>query len=205
LIAYLGHERVGLEAAVRRLEAGTERSRIASTLHDGSLQTLVAIGLRLEGCRELLREGRHDEALEDLSTLQLDVVREYEGLRSYVRDLANAGPAASRNGVGEPNVLIEARFSGPSALVDDVLQIAREALANVKRHASARAARISVSAENGRVLVAVDDDGVGFPSGAPAPWSIARRVSAAGGDLRIETAAPGAHLRIVLPRTSADP
>jgi signal transduction histidine kinase len=204
LIAYLGQERFGLEAAVRRLEAGAERSRIASTLHDGSLQTLVAVGLRLDGCRELLLEGRHSEALDDLSDLQLDVVREYEGLRSYVRSLAEAGPATSVSATGDPSVSIEARFSGPSRLVDDVLQIAREALANVKRHASARAAAISVSAEDGRVLVAVDDDGVGFPSGSPAPWSIARRVSAAGGDLRIETATPGAHLRIVLPRTNAD-
>jgi len=204
LIAYLGHERVGLEAAVRRLEAGAERGRIASTLHDGSLQTLVAVGLRLEGCRDLMREGRHDEALEDLSDLQLDVVREYEGLRAYVRQLGDAGPATPANASGDPRVSIEARFSGPSAMVDDVLQIAREALANVKRHASARAAAISVRAENGRLLVAVDDDGVGFPAGAPTPWSIARRVSAAGGELRIETASPGAHLRIVFPRTSAE-
>jgi signal transduction histidine kinase len=204
LIAYLGHERSGLEAAVRRLEAGAERGRIASTLHDGSLQTLVAVGLRLEGCRDLMREGRHEEALDDLSDLQLDVVREYEGLRAYVRQLAEAPPPTAVSANGDPRVSIEARFSGPSTMVDDVLQIAREALANVKRHASARAAAISVHAENGRLLVEVDDDGIGFPVGAPAPWSIARRVSAAGGELRIESASPGAHLRIVLPRTAAE-
>jgi signal transduction histidine kinase len=203
LIAHLGHQRIELEATVRRLEAREERNLIAASLHDGSLQTLVAVGLRLEGCRELLREGRHAEALGDLSRLQEEVTREHEGLRSYVRGLARVGSADSGNGVGhDPSVSIDARFSGSPALVEDVLQIAREALANVRRHASASAATISVRAVDERVLLAVDDDGVGFAVGAQAPWSIGARVRAAGGDLRIEATSPGGHLRIAFPRGS---
>jgi signal transduction histidine kinase len=200
LIAYLAQQRTNLEGAVRRLEAGAERSRIASNLHDGSLQTLVAVRLRLEGLQALVREGRQDEVLDDLSTLQDEVTREYGGLRSYVRDLARVGQRAPAEGAGDADVSVEARFSGSLRLVDDVLQIAREALTNVRRHSSAQAATISARDEGGRIVVSVDDDGVGFTSGASTPWSIASKVRAAGGELRVEAESPGAHLRIELPR-----
>jgi len=204
LIAYLGEQRVSLEARVRRLEAQTERARIASTLHDGSLQTLVAVNLRLDACRELLREARYDEALEDISALEAEIAHEHERLRSYVRDLARAEQRTHSNGGSvEPRVSIDLRLAGTPALVEDVLQITREAVTNVKRHAAARSAAVAAREGAGRVEVAVDDDGVGFPVGSGAPGSIASRVEAAGGDLRLEHQAPGAHLRIILP-TSED-
>ena len=76
----------------------------------------------------------------------------------------------------------------------------REAVANVRRHSGARAASVAARSENGHVLLAVDDDGVGLGENA-LPWSIASRVDAAGGSLRIESSEPGTHLRISLPGT----
>lgn len=200
LIVYLGRQRLELEGTVRELEAEAERGRIASHLHDGSLQSLVAVALRLESLRELLRQERYDEALADASALQREVEREYHGLRAYVRDLARVGEATASQPETDPVVSIDARFSCPLPLVDDFLQIVREALTNVKRHAHAHSAAVSAHDENGQIEVRIDDDGVGFEPHAGVPWSIASKVKAAGGDLRLDDAGPGAHLRIALPR-----
>jgi signal transduction histidine kinase len=201
LIARLGQRRVDLEAEVGHLEAHAERSRIASSLHDGSLQALVGVQLRLEGCRELLRAGRCDAALAEVGDIQDAIAREHDDLRRYVRTLAEVGPGAAPAGdSSEPRVSVRAEFSAPAPLVDEVLQIVREALANVRRHAYATAAHIVVDgAREGGLVVAVDDDGVGLRAGTEPPWSIMQRVRAAGGRLRVEPAAPGAHLRITLP------
>ena len=203
LIAHLADRRVALERRVRGLEAEEERTRIASTLHDGSLQTLIAASLRLDGCRQLLREGRHDEALMDISALETEIVREYEGLRTYVRDLASVeGQARSRAAAADPRVSVDVRFAGPAALVDEVLQIAREAITNVRRHAAAHQATVCARRRDGHVEVSVDDDGVGFPPDVRRPWSIGSRVDSAGGRVWLEREAPGAHLRIDLPNVT---
>jgi signal transduction histidine kinase len=200
LIARLGKRRVDLEGEVLQLEAEAERSRIAAALHDGSLQALVGVQLRLGGCRTLVHAGRHDDAVAELRELEQAITREHDDLRRYVRDLARVGPGAPSVGDGlEPHVSVRADFGGPAPLVDEVLSILREALANVRRHARAHEAGITVSGRGEAVTVRVDDDGIGIPPGIDPPWSIASRVRAIGGGLQLETAAPGAHLRITLP------
>jgi signal transduction histidine kinase len=196
LIAYLGERRLDLERQLRRLEAQRERSRIASALHDGSVQALVAVGLRIEGCRDLLAAGRSAEALDDLGRLQHEIEREHADLRAYARDLARIEHGAARAvPPTEPRVSLHLRFTAAAPLVDDVLQITREAVANARRHAGARAASVTVTPRGDQLVLAIDDDGVGFPAGAEPPWSIATRVRAAGGDIRLEQGVPGAHLR----------
>jgi len=96
-------------------------------------------------------------------------------------------------------VSVRAEFAGTAPLVDEVLLIVREALANVRRHARAGEAGISVSLRGREVTVRVDDDGVGMPAGADPPWSILARVRAFGGGLHVEQVGQGAHLRITLP------
>ena len=48
-----------LESRIRELESASQRERIARSLHDGYMQALAGVNLRLETCRELLRRGRH--------------------------------------------------------------------------------------------------------------------------------------------------
>ncbi|TMA42807.1 MAG: hypothetical protein E6J83_11235 [Deltaproteobacteria bacterium] len=75
----------------------------------------------------------------------------------------------------------------------------REAAANVRRHARARSAVIAIRAADAQVHVTVDDDGIGFANPERVPWSIASRVSEAGGTIRVARDGPGAHLRLTLP------
>src|SRR5439155_1014658 len=51
LVGYLGEQRLTLESRVRDLEAAAERERIARSLHDGYVQALAGVNLRLGTCR----------------------------------------------------------------------------------------------------------------------------------------------------------
>ena len=93
----------------------------------------------------------------------------------------------------------------------EVLQIVREGLTNIVRHAGAAKASILVEARNGTVEVVIRDDGRGFPAAAEssseeiplsaAPWSIRDRVASLGGTLKLTSVVGrGSEIRITLPR-----
>jgi len=202
LVGYLGQQRLFLEAGIRELAETTQRQRIARDLHDGRAQALAGIALRLESCQELLRRGRHTEALLDLSELQSSVNREYDELRTYMRGLVgtDATPAA-RLPHSVTRFSFRAELDGSADLIEQVLQIVREGIANVRRHARARRATIDVRSTGDGVDIAIRDDGVGFRDPTQQPWSIASRVTELGGQLCIDPhGGGGAHLAISLPR-----
>jgi signal transduction histidine kinase len=200
LAAYLGQQRMNLESEIHHLETARERNRIARELHDGCVQTLGGINLTLETCRQLFRAGRGSDAMESLAVLQSSINREHDDLRAYVRDLAEieATPRA-RDGALDTRFVVSADFCGSAAFVEQVLGLVREAITNVRRHASAHEASITVRAADAQVLIAVDDDGVGFAEPGRLPWSIASTVREAGGDIQILRDRPGAHLRVAFP------
>ena len=201
LTAYLGRERLGLQDEVHRLEAARERNRIARALHDGCVQTVGAVTLTLEGVKELLRMGRAAEAATRLTELQASMDREYDELRSYVRQLAEVEPSERQDEqTRDTRVEVQAEFGGSPAMVENVLSIVREAVANVRRHARAQQAAVSVRAADGQVVIKVDDDGVGFTDPDRLPWSMSSRVNEAGGLIEVaRDERPGAHLRLALP------
>jgi two-component system sensor histidine kinase UhpB len=85
-----------------------------------------------------------------------------------------------------------------------VLRIAQEALQNALRHANAGRVDVTLGADDGRLRVAVADDGVGFDPDEPGLrsrrlglTSMEERARALGGTLSIESR-PGAGTTIVL-------
>src|SRR5262245_32458587 len=201
LVGYLGQERLNQEARLRRLEANMQRERIARSLHDGYAQALAGVNLRLETCQELFRRGRPADAMADLGELQTGVKREYDELRAYIRSLVALEAAPDPlDRHDAPRFSVHADFSGAAPFVEQVLQIMLEGIRNVRRHASARSAAIDARTVAGELVLAIDDDGVGFPEGTEAPWSIASRVSEFGGELMLgKGGQPGGHLLIQLP------
>jgi signal transduction histidine kinase len=202
LVGYLGQQRIDLEQEIQQLEASAQRHRIARDLHDGFAQALAGINLRIEACRRLLRRNDSDDAMTELTELQESVNREYDELRAYMMGLAGIPPSAvPSNGSTATRFALNIRIDGSIDLVDHVLQIVREGLINVRRHAEAGAAQIHIASDGPHLRISIDDDGVGLQTRA-APWSIVSRVKELGG--RIEVAGdqrPGAHLQIVLPQT----
>jgi signal transduction histidine kinase len=202
LVGYLGQERLNQEARLRKLEAGVQREHIARSLHDGYAQALAGVNLRLEACRELLRRGEDAAAVDgELSELQAGVNREHDELRSYIRSLLDRDVVHGGRSTGEATrVSVTATFQGSAAFVEHVLLIMLEGVRNVRRHAQARSAFIGTDRTTEGLLVTIDDDGIGFPAGAPLPWSIASRVEECGGRLAFRNdGLAGAHVRITLP------
>ena len=100
----------------------------------------------------------------------------------------------------------------PGRLVESSLfRIAQEAVMNAARHASATRVAVAIAERDGRVILTVRDDGVGFDLDAPVTdadhWglrSMRERARAIGGMLHMESA-PGAGTRVTaeVPREAA--
>lgn len=201
LIGFLGQQRINFEARVRELETTEERHSIARSLHDGYIQALAAVNLRLSGCRQLLQKGEVSSALGQLTDLQTGVAREYDQVRSYVRSLIDHhGESAASRDPAWTLFDLQATFRARGAKAEQILLILLEGIRNTVRHAEAGAGVIRTAEADGVIHITIDDDGVGFSEVTTPPWSIASRVAELGGEMRIVKApGPGAHLEIELP------
>ena len=204
LLSFLGEQRSSFEVRLRKLETIAERHTIARALHDGYLQALATVNLRLKTWRALFAGGRTAEAESELAALEAGITREYDEIRSYVRSLAEVeDPArddAAPADVADPRVRLDAAITGSAATVEQVLQIMLEGLRNARRHGRAAEAAIRAATAADRVRITIDDDGVGLPETATPPWSIASRVAESRGRLVLaRDERRGAHLEIELP------
>src|SRR3569832_2526114 len=142
LVGYLGQQRIELQAEIHELEAAEQRHRIARDLHDGFAQALAGFNLRIEGCRRRLQAGATDSVMRELTELQSSVKGEYDDLRVYMQALAGVAPSAAPLVTRGTKFSLHIDVDGTIDLVDHVLQIAREGLSNVRRHADAASAHI---------------------------------------------------------------
>jgi signal transduction histidine kinase len=203
----------------------TERQRIAADFHDGPLQSIISVQMRIEIFRKVLERDREAGMIElqQLQELAKSQVRE---IRSYVRNMrpldvegASLTAAARRladefqRETGIPVTFTggERPFASPPEISADVIQMIREALNNVRKHS--KATRVSVSIEKvGKTLdISIDDNGVGFHfSGAytldeldllrMGPVSMKRRARSLGAELLVESRpGQGAGLKLKVP------
>jgi signal transduction histidine kinase len=159
-----------------------QRLHLAAELHDGPVQGLAALGLRLSRLGRRLRGGDPDGAEALLGGLEEHLAREIAGLRRLVGELRP--PVLDQFGLetalrrhveafqAEAGVdcLVDADLGRPLApeLETVLYRVTQESLANVGKHANAAHVRISLGADNGLVRLLISDDGVGFdPSKAP--------------------------------------
>lgn len=177
LTAFAGQAALALERAQAQEERETlivleDRERIARDLHDVVIQRLFATGLSLQTAARLATKPdigqRIAASVEDLDTTIRDI-------RSAIFELRTPATAALRlelrTTVDEATAALGFRpvlevigpldSVVPDHLRPDLLAVVREALSNVARHAQASQVRISVTVANGRLSVAVRDDGVG--------------------------------------------
>jgi signal transduction histidine kinase len=180
LIGFFSQQRALFEAEVRELETRAERQSIARSLHDGYVQALAGVNLRLETCRALLNRNRPQDALVEITDLQTGVAREYDAVRIYLRSLAGidqelTGERAART--SDPGFEVRAAFSGRSLLGEHILQIMLEGLRNARSHGLANFVRIDVHPADDKVSITIEDDGVGLSDSSSRPWAIASRVA----------------------------
>jgi len=187
-----------------------ERDRISKELHDGVIQSIYSVGLSLQGAMSLLDrdpEGtkkRVDEAIGTLDNVVRDV-RSYifalqpksveeRGLKHALQELVNDL---------EVNALVEATVQLsddaldmiPNAGRGDFIQIAREILSNIARHAQAGEVSIACAVREGAtVVMTIEDDGIGFDTTTVRRGrgltNIEERAQQIGGHLAIHRRAP---------------
>lgn len=217
LHAGIAIENARLHEQVRRLAIMDERERIGRDLHDGIIQRLYAVGLSLEDVPELMADdpaeaaARVDRAIESLNLTIRDIRHFIFGLRPELVEEADlAASIAALADEFRLNTLIDVELDVASAPVDvpaeariQLLQIAREALSNIARHAKASRASVAITVEGETLSLVVADDGRGFDPNLPRDArhqglrNMADRARELGGELRVEST-PGAGTRIIV-------
>ena len=165
-------ERRGRE--LQRLQVLEERERIAKELHDGVIQSLFAVGMSLQGLAVSSADPetarRLEAAVEDVDAAIRDLRNYIFGLRPGIladRQLDQAlkeltSEFGARSGVVTVIDVDGAAASTLASRAGEVVQLAREALSNVSRHAKATTCRVSLRRGDESIVLEIDDDGRGF-------------------------------------------
>jgi signal transduction histidine kinase len=161
-----------LEQAGRRQLLSEERNRIARELHDSVAQHLLTIGMNLEWCRR--QESTSSAVLERMTAAQALARSAVDEIREVIFELSSDGQAELPRALREVIEDVEAgtrlevglRVYGQTQPVaattqHALIQIAREALFNVVRHAEAHHAWVTLRWRPQVVSLAVADDGLG--------------------------------------------
>jgi len=224
--AAAGFENVRLQEKAEELAVVEERGRIARDLHDGFIQSLAGIDLRIEACKVLMKRDP-TRVPHELEELHEAVDRGYRDVRHYLTVLRE--PPKHTESLGPALDRLAAEFSArerltvrivrpsadpdmPPATAHNVTQIVREALGNAVRHGRASQAVVTVTCRASHLSLVVSDNGSGFTNGharvdkdgylvpSATPWSIRERTAALGGSLRVRTlAGRGSEIMVTIP------
>jgi signal transduction histidine kinase len=204
------------QSELRRMGLMEERERIAQELHDGIIQSLFAVGMGLQGtairAANPETSRRIEGAVEELDRVIGDLRNYIFGLRPGIladrqldqalRDLGAQMQERSHEKI-EVSVdsALAAALSGRSA---DIVQLTREALSNVARHARATRASVRLERQGRQAVLTVEDDGVGMEPGTNSHGhglrNMRERAERLGGVLQIESdSGAGTKLKVTFP------
>jgi signal transduction histidine kinase len=194
-----------LRASRRRIvEAGAEeRRRLERRLREGAEERLELLAEHLRRAR---LSARSDAARERLDRSEAQLARTLEELRRLAHGLHPRVLTGALASLAEQAPVRVDVLATPAKLPAEVEAVAyflcSEALANIAKHASASRVSVSVTTGDGRVRVAVEDDGLGGadPARGTGLRGLADRVEALGGALQIESpAGKGTRLAAEIP------
>lgn len=208
---------------VRQTASTEERMRISRELHDGIVQSLGGVGLRLQALSGHF--AKDPVAVERLAQVQRVIEHDQRELRAIVRELRPHDPRDGRAIVTDELQRMRERFALewgldvdvsvaegelPARVAHDVCRIANESLSNAARHGGATHAEVAIASRNGHVVVRVADNGRGFPfagrhdldaleiSGT-GPRTLKERVKSLRGSLAVESSPSGAVIDAAIP------
>ena len=204
------------QADLRRLGLMEERERIAKELHDGIIQSLFAVGMGLQGTALLAGSPetttRIEGAVGELDRVIRDLRNYIFGLRPGIladrqldQALRELGEEIQKRTPARVEVEVDAEVAANvSSRSHQIVQLTREALSNVARHAQARHSMVRLARRGATAVLTIEDDGVGFDmrsdSAGNGLRNMRERAEAMGGSLRVASqAGKGTKLRVTFP------
>jgi len=203
-----------------------ERKRIARELHDDTVQSLIAIGQRIELIKGMLDDPI--EARTRLNELRTMVTGAIASVRQFSRDLRPlaledlglvaamqylVNQLAQSEGI-DVDFTVEGTPDGlPADMEVAIYRILQEALNNVKKHAHATEVTVLAQFTNNQIVLTVEDNGRGFTvpasitdfatSGSFGVMGLQERAQLFGGNIEVESQPDeGTLVRLVMPRKS---
>jgi signal transduction histidine kinase len=210
---------------LRRRAGAAERARFARELHDGAVQSLIAVEMQVDVLRRqadaqgpiggelgriqgLLREEvlKLRELMQQMKSIDVDAQRLLNVLNDTVERFQR------ETGISARFVTELEEFDMPQKVCRELLRIVQEGLVNVRKHSQARHALVRLGSTESLWTLSLEDDGKGFPfSGRLAqaemdeigkgPMIIKERVRLIGGELTVESnPGEGSRLEVTVPR-----
>jgi two-component system nitrate/nitrite sensor histidine kinase NarX len=210
---------------LRRRAGAAERARFARELHDGAVQSLIAVEMQVDVLRRQVDAGKPIGA--ELGRIQGLLREEVLKLRELMQQMKAIEVDAQRLlGVLHDTVErfqretgIAARFvteleelDMPQRVCREILRIVQEGLVNVRKHSGARHVLVRLGSSLGKWNLTLEDDGKGFPfagrynhdqmdEAGKGPMIIRERVGLIAGELTVESnPGQGTRLEVTVPR-----
>jgi PAS domain S-box-containing protein len=175
--AAIAIENAQLYEQTQRLVVLEERERFARDLHDGIIQSIYGVGLALDQAKMDIRPTNHaareqiELSLKSLASVIKDIrnyifdlrpeALKYQGLKARLQGLIRELRVNTLLPIqAEISPDIDSHLSETQAR--HIFHITHEALSNAARHAKASRIRLSISRDQEKVTVIVEDDGIGF-------------------------------------------
>ena len=215
---------------LRRRASAAERARFARELHDGAVQSLIAVEMQVDVLRRqaeanrpiggelgriqsLLREEvlKLRELMQQMKAIDVDAQRLIGVLRDTVERFQR------ETGINARFVTDLDELDMPQRVCREILRIVQEGLVNVRKHSGARHALVRLASNGASWNLTVEDDGKGFPFAGrydqqqmdevgSGPAIIKERVGLIAGKLTIEsTPGQGTRLEVTVPRNGDVP
>jgi len=210
---------------MRRRAGAAERARFARELHDGAVQSLIAVEMQVDVVRRqgeagkpiggelvriqgLLREEvlKLRELMQQMKAIEVDKERLLGVLNDTVERFQR------ETGISARFVTDLEDLDMPQRVCRELLRIVQEGLVNVRKHSGARHALVRLGANESRWSLTLEDDGKGFPfsgrytqeqmeEAGKGPLIIKERVRLIAGQLTVESnPGQGARLEVNVPR-----
>jgi PAS domain S-box-containing protein len=205
--------RAELIASRARLVAASDaaRRRFERDLHDGVQQRLVSLALELNLAESIAARG-DTELVAELAHVRQGLTGALDDLRELSRGihpaiLSEGGLVPALKALARrAAVPVDLHLSVDGRLADNVevgaYYVVSEALTNAAKHARASNLQVTAQVHNGRLQLAIGDDGVGGadPARGSGLTGLVDRVSALGGTIAIRSQpGKGTWLRVELP------
>jgi signal transduction histidine kinase len=215
---------------LRRRAGAAERARFARELHDGAVQSLIAVEMQLDVLRRQADAGKPIGA--ELVRIQGLLREEVLKLRELMQQMKAIDVDAQRL-LGVLNDTVErfqretgisARFvtdledvDMPQRVCREILRIVQEGLVNVRKHSGARHVLVRLGSSLKKWNLTLEDDGKGFPfagrynhhqmdEAGKGPMIIMERVGLIAGELTVESnPGQGTRLEVTAPRNGEMP